>query len=299
MPLSRVEIRPQRRFADIPCLVGTLPKIFATKLETTTARGMVFVAVGEPAEPPYVNDQFSDIEFWRPIKGDVQADIKDALENFLDPTHTVFVHKQLVRTVTNTNRTTVEITAKGQNVVARYLCEGQAGGVVAALMNEKDRALSVGRFVGPNVAEVEFHGPNSVNFVMIGYMTPTRDGMVAGYGLVGLPGPKWWSRLKCWLLYPWIRLVHSQDQTILARTRANNDLFPDVPTIIGPLDVIRGYIDAILSGKPTLRAAKPGSLRWICSSLFAPFAPDAAQFFRDVRGNPADGGDTRLRAEPR
>ncbi|MEM7667017.1 MAG: Rieske (2Fe-2S) protein [Pseudomonadota bacterium] len=248
---------PDGALAEMPCLVGTLPRISATKLETAVARGLVFVAVGQPAEPPYTNDEFDEIQFWRPIRGEVKADIADALENFLDPTHTIFVHRQLVRSVTNSNRTRVEITAQDQHVLARYLGEGQAGGVVAALMNEKDRALSVGRFVGPNVAEVEFHGPSSVNFVMTGYMTPTRDGLVSGFGLVGLPGPKWWARLKFWLLYPWIKLVHAQDQKILQRTRSNNEAFQDKRQIVGPLDVLRNYIDAIRAGKNYPAATEP------------------------------------------
>ncbi|MEO1220752.1 MAG: Rieske 2Fe-2S domain-containing protein [Pseudomonadota bacterium] len=237
------------KLQHVPCLVGATPGITATRLQTSISRGLVFVAIGEPKEPPYLNRQFEEIRTWFPVRGTVKCDIADALENFLDPTHTIFVHRQLVRSVTNSNRTTVEITADSRTATARYLGEGQAGGLVGKLMNEQDRALSVGRFVGPNIAEVEFHGPKSVNFVMTGYMTPTRDGWVEGFGMVGLPGPKWWARLKFAFLYPWIRLVHAQDQKILQRTEENNQFFKQTRKVVGPLDVIRTHIDVIREGK--------------------------------------------------
>jgi hypothetical protein len=107
------------------------------------------------------------------------------------------------------------------------------------------------------VSEVEFHGPRGVNFVMTGFMTPARDGEVQGYGVVGLPGSRPWAWLKFLLLWPWIRLVHSQDRNILEITRQNNLGFGDTPTLIGPLDLLRPQIDAILAGEPPPAQARP------------------------------------------
>ncbi len=234
----------------MPCLTDAPPKVSAKTLKVSVKRGLVFVGIGETSEGPYLNEGFSEVSFWRAVKGRVTAPLPDALENFLDPTHTIFVHHQLVRSVKNNNRTTVEVTTNEDGLVASYFGEGQAGGVVSKIMNEKDRALSIGRFVAPNVAEVEFHGPKCVNFVMTGYMTPTRDGQVEGYGLVGLPGPRWWAWIKFWVLYPWIKLVHAQDKSILEAVADNDAAFNSRRKRIGPLDVVRPLIDAFLRGKP-------------------------------------------------
>ncbi|ROZ74325.1 Rieske 2Fe-2S domain-containing protein [Ramlibacter sp. WS9] len=244
------------RLADMPCLAGELPGVKLHTFETCVHLGLVFIKLGQAPDRPYTNPLVSQLKFWRALPGDADAELADAAENFLDPSHTYFVHKHLVRGK-KAVPTTVEVTAGADRAEARYYGEGAAGGLIPAVMGEKERVLSVGRFIGPNVSEVEFHGPAGVNFVMTGYMTPARDGEVTGYGVVGLPGGKPWARLKFMLLWPWIRLVHSQDRNILKTTRDNNVEFGDVKRMAGPLDVLRPQIDAILAGKPPPAQAQP------------------------------------------
>jgi len=242
---------------DIPCLTEKLPMIKTDSFETCVHMGLIFIKIGEGPDRPYINPLIESVKFWKPMPGDAKCPLAEAAENFLDPTHTLFVHKHLVRAEGKVNRTRVVGTGRANIAEMRYYGEGAAGGLVSKVMGEKDRALSVGRFIGPNVAEVEFHGPKRVNFIMTGFITPISDSEVGGYGIVGLPGNWLWARIKFAILYPWIKLVHSQDKGLLGRLTENRKYFPQHRNIIGALDFIRPQINAILSGKTPPAAETP------------------------------------------
>lgn len=248
--------RGDGQLASIPCLTGIPPDMRLRTFETCVHLGLVFVKVGDAPDRPYLNPLASQVRFWRPMEGGVHAALGDAAENFLDPVHTVFVHRHLVRAGSG-KPTTVEVTGAPGLAEARYYGEGNTGGLVGTLMREESRALSVGRFIAPNVSEVEFHGPGGVNFIMTGFMTPARDGELTGYGVVGLPGPVPWAWAKFLLLWPWIRLVHSQDRRVLESTVQNNRDTGLAGSVTGPLDLMRPQIDAILAGRIPPAAQEP------------------------------------------
>lgn len=235
--------------AELPCLIGEPPQIRSQPFEVTVSMGLVFVKIGEVDELPYKNAFANSIKFWRALPGGAEATLEDAAENFLDTTHTHSVHKNIFRGKTPRTRTRVLGTATKRQALLEYYGEGDAGGIVGSLLHERERALSVGRFVGPNIAEVEFHGRKGPNFIMTGYFAPIDDEHVAGFGLVGLPGPVWWAWVKFVILSPFIYLVHKQDKNILARISKNRKVGGKFRNIIGPLDFMRPQIDAIVSGK--------------------------------------------------
>lgn len=244
-------------FGGMPCLQGEAAQSSVENFETCVHLGLVFVRLGQAPDKPYLNPLASQVKFWHALPGDAKTDLVEAAENFLDPVHTTFVHKQLVRKPGNHHPTRVVVTAGERQAEANYYGEGQAGGVVAGLMREGERSLSVGRFIGPNVAEVEFHGPHGVNFIMTGFFTPSREGELTGYGVVGLPGSRPWATIKFLLLWPWIRLVHRQDRRILELARSNNAEFGSFTRRLGPLDVLRPQIEAILAGHEPPARTKP------------------------------------------
>ncbi|MEP1229458.1 MAG: Rieske 2Fe-2S domain-containing protein [Litorimonas sp.] len=234
---------------EMPCLIGDLPHIKAQPFEVSIAMGLVFVKIGDVDGLPYKNPYAEKIKFWRPMPGGANTTLVDAAENFLDITHTMVVHKNILRSSKHQTPTRVIGSAKGNEALVQYYGEGDAGGVVSALLHERDRVVSVGRFVGPNIAEVEFHGPKGPNFIMTGYLTPIDENNVGGFGMLGLPGPKWWAWLKYLILYPFIHLVHNQDKKILASVNRNRKIGGKFRDVIGPLDFIRPQIDAIILGK--------------------------------------------------
>ena len=242
---------------EIPCLPGDSPPVKVQSFKTCIQFGLIFVCLGDGPDSPYKNPLSSSVKFWRAMRGGANCSLVEAAENFLDPTHTVFVHKQLFYNVKN--KTPTRVIGHGDDNMAEinYYGEGDAGGLIGKIMGEKERSKSVGRFIAPNIAEVEFHGPKGVNFITTGFITPARDGTVEGYGVIGLPGPLWWAWIKYIFLYPWIRLVYGQDRTALGSLTKNRAHFPGHKNIIGPLDVMRRQIEAITSGRPPPAKDKP------------------------------------------
>lgn len=234
---------------DLPCLIGEPPQIKSQPFDVMVSMGLVFVKIGEVDEPPYENAFADSIKFWRALPGGAEATLADAAENFLDTTHTISVHKNILRSKIPQTRTQVLGTATKSQALLEYYGEGDAGGVVGTLLHERERALSVGRFVGPNIAEVEFHGQKGPNFIMTGYFAPIDDENVSGFGVVGIPGPVLWAWIKFVILSPFIHLVHKQDKNILARMSQNRKIGGQFRNVIGPLDFMRPQIDAIISGE--------------------------------------------------
>lgn len=249
------------RLEKIPCLVNGLPNIQVQSFPTFIQFGLVFVKLGEGPTHPYRNPLHEEIRFWKAVPAQADTDLVESAENFLDPTHTAFVHAHLFQSEKRANLTHVKITGTSNSVEARYV-GGMTDGLVSKLFREPKRSLSVGRFIGPCAAEVEFHGSMGVNFVMTGYLTPGKSGHVYGFGVVGLPGPKAWAWTKFRLLLPWMKLINRQDTEVLKNAHVNREHFPNTQNVIGPLDFIRPHIEAILEGKepPAAKQTVEGKL---------------------------------------
>lgn len=237
------------QLSHMPCLPLKVPAVKHKTFETYVQFGLVFIRLGNGSKKPYQNPLTRQIKFWRPMPGGAKSNLVDTAENFLDPTHTIFVHKQLFYNVKNSALTRVIVHGDDNMVEINYYGGGGSGGLIGKVMREKERAKSVGRFILPNVAEVEFHSSKGVNFVMTGFITPANN-EVEGYGVVGIPGPIWWAWVKFILLYPWIKLVHKQDKMILKKTSQNQKHFDGYKNLIGPLDVMRPQIEALTQGRP-------------------------------------------------
>ena len=68
------------------------------------------------------------------------------------------------------------------------------------------------------------------------------------------------GRLKGWLFLPFFRIAVDQDQKILAAAQQRRAQFAEVKEMLGPLDVMRPHIDAILAGRRPTVADEPVTL---------------------------------------
>ena len=265
------------RLARVPGLDGEPPPVAVRALPTAVRLGLVFVWLGasrgdeagpaagadEPAAEgpdggPYVHPQMATMGWWQALAGRAQAGWADVAENILDPTHTAFVHPGLLRAGRGDRPTQVTVTASAGGVVeARYRGEGEVQGVLPVLLREQARPLAVGRFVAPSVAEVEFHGPRGLRLVFSGYLRPAKAGWIEGYGVFGLPGPRPWAWLQWALLLPWAWRVYRQDRRMLALTSAHWPGDGSSARRIGPLDLMRPQIEALLAGREPPAARAP------------------------------------------
>jgi hypothetical protein len=177
----------------------------------------------------------------------LDAPLLDALENFLDGTHTHFVHAGLVRAA---RRKPVQVTVRRgtDRVEAEYAGEEQSG-LIARLFG-RNITHSLGRFLLPATVQLEYHRGPTVASRFTLYFTPRHEGRHEVFAVVTARVPPWLGRLLSvplgWMLWRVVR----QDQRILALQKANVQRFGGEHYASTELDLLRPSIARLLQAGP-------------------------------------------------
>lgn len=171
----------------------------------------------------------------------LQAKLIDALENFLDGTHTHFVHAGIVRKE-QPKRKEVKVIVRGQGdrVEAHYL-EGKQSGIVNEWFGGNIDS-SLGRFILPSTVELEYRAGTESRFLIRLYFTPEQEDHLRVFALAqGTSGP-----LPSWLIVGPLRFllnqVVKQDRKILELQQANLERFGGEHYTSTELDLMRPQI---------------------------------------------------------
>jgi phenylpropionate dioxygenase-like ring-hydroxylating dioxygenase large terminal subunit len=241
----------------MPGCVTDLPRARVPVYAVTEHDGVVFVSLKASNTTPYSRVLSGQDMATAYAYNQVEARLADVAENILDATHTHYIHKGLLRGLSH-RRYRVQVTVTGGDdfIEARYEGEPQQEGLVSRLF-EAGRGISIGRFRAPGVAEIEFWGRRQVSLVTTFHLRQETPKTVAG--LCVLSGPKEWGLgyLKAALFRPLFRIGVEQDRVILSAAGKNRDLVGDPKPMIGPLDILRSGIDAILRGERPVVADLP------------------------------------------
>lgn len=244
----------------IPCLPGSPPTRKAAHMQAIQRYGLVFVRLGKgPDEPPppVALGKRGYVHLWAGLE--VKGALGDIAENFLDATHTITVHPNMLRGTTASTAAKVTVSGRPGEVAVTYTGEGRPAGLIARLF-EGARSSTVGRFRGPNVADVEFHGTQGMRLAITSYLVPTRDGKVGGYAVVTVPGNPLLGRLGFWMLKPFAATVNRQDMRILNLVDDNHARFGRPKPAAAPTDFVAADIAAILDGSVPPSAVAPRSV---------------------------------------
>jgi len=109
------------------------------------------------------------------IQGDVQCDLIDLIENFLDGFHTHFIHAGWVRK--DQQRQTIQANIKplADGVEVEYSGETLQNGFISRWL-EGNRGISIARFRLPNMAELEYRdSKNRLTLLATLWATPTSN----------------------------------------------------------------------------------------------------------------------------
>ena len=137
--------------------------------------------------------------------------------------------------------------------------EPRQEGLISRLL-EGERSISVGRFIAPGIAELEFWGRDRINLSTTFYLRQEDDQHVHGFGVLAGPLQGGFGYLKAALLLPFFHVALRQDQRILTVAQRNRAFWPDASPVIGRLDILRSAIDAILRGERPKVADAPAEL---------------------------------------
>lgn len=243
----------------MPGVLGEMPRVRVAPLAACEHDGLIFVSRDKPDGAPYAGRLSGRGSARLMVSNRVQSTLVDAAENILDATHTHFTHKGLLRGL-GARRYRVHVTVTGGPgwVEARYEGETRQEGLVSRLL-EAGRGVSIGRFLAPGIAEIEFWGrgarwPNLVTTFHLRQETADR---VAGVGILSGPTDHGLGYVKAAAFMPLFRIGVAQDQHILGEALRNRARFGDPRPMIGPLDILRASIEAIVRGEPPPVAARP------------------------------------------
>jgi phenylpropionate dioxygenase-like ring-hydroxylating dioxygenase large terminal subunit len=190
----------------------------------------------------------------------VECTLEAAAENFLDGTHTHFVHSGWIRRDRHRQavRATVTILEDG-GVQARYTGEGRQSGAISRFL-EPDRLESMGRFRLPGIAEIEYRGRKGLNLLVTAWLVPESDGRLRVFARVATPKgflPAWLKRFAARWLFG---VILRQDASILESTGRNIAAFRGTGNertfLDGPLDLLGPSIRRLLRGQPAEATAE-------------------------------------------
>ncbi|WGI23272.1 Rieske 2Fe-2S domain-containing protein [Amylibacter sp. IMCC11727] len=214
------------------------------------AHGLIFIthdaqAAGDIRGPVW-DDQ---PKVSRILQSHAHATVADAVENVLDPIHTLFVHKGIIRGGGGpTNRVTLIAGIESGELVLRYSGEEQSNGLLSRLL-ERQRSYAISRFYRPGVVSLEYWGKNGLNLVTTLYFTREDDTHLRGFAVMTGPRQGGLGWLKAALFVPLMRIVIKQDLKIMADATANWDAAGRPPHAQGPLDLLYPLIQRVLDGE--------------------------------------------------
>lgn len=179
----------------------------------------------------------------------LKGDVLNIIENVLDATHTHFVHGGLLRHDNKRQNITAKLSVNEVSAEIRYENEQKQSGWMSSLF-EKNRGFSIGRFHFPLVAELEYHGHQSLTASFSFFLSPITDADEHHIFLL-ISYRKHWltSWIKKLFLLPFFKLALKQDKNILGKQRANMVYFPDAQFKSTELDILRPHIERILNNK--------------------------------------------------
>lgn len=185
-----------------------------------------------------------------------QAGVVDALENVLDATHTHFVHAGLVRSPGRRRTVTATMATHASGFSVDYAGDATQSGLIYRLF-ESRRTREVAHFAAPASVQFEYGYRNGSEVRISLHFAPETAASTrlhVAFHVRGRWAPAWAVRGLAW---PFLRRVALQDAAMLAQQSRNRRLFPERRDALGPLDIVRPWLDACYrDGIPAVTAPR-------------------------------------------
>jgi len=241
------------RCTKIPLHNGEPPQRFAAAYAAQERHGLIFVTEDARRAQPLHDPTWDHQPFVRSIMEiECESMLADAVENVLDPIHTLFVHRGLLRG-NGQRKSPLEIRAEVRNCVLEIDFAGEEGqdGLLSRLL-EGERTKSCSTFRMPGVVELKYYGRDKLNLVTTLYFTRQQGDRYKGFALMTGPNRFGSGYLKALLFVPIMKKVIAQDRDIMGAAYANWKAFAEPLPAKSPLDIFRPGIEAVINGQETL-----------------------------------------------
>jgi phenylpropionate dioxygenase-like ring-hydroxylating dioxygenase large terminal subunit len=172
----------------------------------------------------------------------------DALENFLDPLHTHFIHPGLVRRNGTRQIVSATITRSPGLLQVDYRGQQKQSGLLYRLFEsprELERAHFAHATAGSAQLEYRYHDGSALYFTI--HFSPMSEAVTQVHGTLHVENrwaPEWAVRMFAW---PFLRHVARQDQAIVEAQAVNKARFRRDAGVSTELDLARPILDEVWS----------------------------------------------------
>jgi len=213
--------------------------------------GCVFVGESESSEiPRWLSDLDDPGMDSFALENSIAAGLPDVLENVLDPFHTHYLHGAFLRSNHTRHMVNVKATdSSGQRILAmEFFNEPRPTGWVSRLL-EDARLKTLGRYVGPNVAVLEYW--TNQGFALRVTMALSKLGELSTTGVVIFQTARqgWFHSVKRAVLRLFAEHLMEQDKRALEVLAANQARFPNAGPWIGKEDIVLDTIRSLHRGQ--------------------------------------------------
>ncbi|RRN79553.1 aromatic ring-hydroxylating dioxygenase subunit alpha [Pseudoxanthomonas sp. SGD-10] len=175
-----------------------------------------------------------------------KAHVLDAMENFLDPMHTHFVHPGLVRVESRRVAARARFQATSEGFTVDYRGTPKQSGLLYRLF-ESERTMERAWFAAPGSARLEYRYANGSRILFDLHFSPRDAGsteVFVGLHVEGRRAPAWAIRLLAW---PLLKKVNDQDVRMLELQAGNLARFGRRRGASTPIDVVRPALERFWS----------------------------------------------------
>jgi len=208
---------------------------------------------GEPYLIPYLGaGGFRSVILEFPIT----AELPDALENFLDTTHTHFIHHGIIRSERRRKKTVVLVRGFADRTEAEYVEDGQDSGIFARLLGG-GVDTSIDRFIMPSIVQLEHRAKSSVKLLINLIITPESETSLRVYAIISGASNVWRYIQAITIGRLILHQVKRQDYNILKLQLLNKGAHVDARYTSTKLDIMRPYITRLLKNEELGDTEKP------------------------------------------
>lgn len=199
----------------------------------------------EPFElPEYSSPGFSSV-VW---ETQIQSSLPRLAENFLDGTHTHFVHNGLIRKQSKKRRAlTVKVVRKANYVEAQYLNDPSLSGLIRRILAPgASRLDGFGRFWVPGIAQLEYRSDRDFRLFISACLSPIDAEHQRVFAVMTFRwGPP--NFLARCLATPLFRLALRQDKRIVEMQSQNIAQYGEERFVYTELDLLAPHIHCLLN----------------------------------------------------
>ncbi|TLX16112.1 Rieske 2Fe-2S domain-containing protein [Rhizobium sp. MHM7A] len=257
-PYHGCKFNAQGRCTEIPVHNGEVPNRFVKNLAAREQDGLIYVtddkdSAGEPHQlkwddQPYVR---------RIIENKVGTSLVNVAENVLDPTHTLFVHKGLMRGLTDkTSRVTIDVNGNQERIDIKFSGEDVQNGIVSRLLEGK-RSYSTGSFELPGIVEIEYWANGKMKLANTLMFSKIDENTTRGFAVLTAPRQFGLGFVKAAVFIPLLKHIIKQDRVMMDMSHENWEANGRPNRAMSPTDFVRPNIEAIMSGITPPAAINP------------------------------------------